>query len=333
MRRVGWALAVVVVLAACLYGVGGLEIGAIEREYPPVGTFVDVPGGRLQVLDLGKDKAASGTLVLLHGATSNLEEMALGLGRALAARYRVVVFDRPGHGWSARPGGAADAAPERQAALIAAALERMDIGKAVIVGHSLGAAVALAMALDQPGHVGGLVLIAPAAEPDLGAALAWYDRAGVASLFANAAFDRTAVVPLGLLMTPVIAAAVFAPSAVPAGFIHAAAIPLMLRPDQLRADAADLAALGAFARRAAPRYGTIRVPTLVITGDADRVVSPQRQAHVLAAAIPGARLVVVPGAGHLPQYADPARVQAEIGALVGEAAAPPAAAEGLRGAP
>jgi pimeloyl-ACP methyl ester carboxylesterase len=291
-----------------------------------------VPGGRLQVLDLGREHAGNGTLVLLHGATSNLEEMALGLGRALSARFRVVVFDRPGHGWSGRPDGAADGSPARQAALIGAALDRMGIGKAIIVGHSWGGTVALAMALGQPAHVGGLVLISPAAEPDLGGAYRWYVRSGAAHLFANEVVDRMVWAPLGLLFLQAGTAAVFAPTPVPAGFVQQAALPLMLRPSQLRADAEDLARLGGWLRQTAPHWSTIRVPTLVVTGDRDRVVDPARQAETVARAIPGARLLVIHGAGHLPQYADPGVVRNAIGQLAGAVAdaavpVPPAAAE------
>ncbi|HVV95315.1 MAG TPA: alpha/beta hydrolase [Hyphomicrobiales bacterium] len=335
MRRAAWALVIAAIVAGGLYLVGGLEVGAIERAFPPVGTFVSVPGGRLQVLDLGREHEDAGTLVLVHGATSNLEEMALGLGRALAARYRVVLVDRPGHGWSDRPDGPADASPARQAALIAAALDGMHIGKAIIVGHSWGGTVALAMALDQPAHVGGLVLISPAAEPDLGGNYRWYVRSGATQIFASLPFDRIVAVPLGLLFLHAGAAAVFAPTPVPADFVQEAALPLMLRPSQLRADAEDLAALDGWLRGAAPRWSTIHVPTLVVTGDRDRVVDPARQAEVVARAIPGARLVVVPHAGHLPQYADPVAVETAIGELAGAVSdaaqpVPPAAAEDLR---
>jgi pimeloyl-ACP methyl ester carboxylesterase len=311
-----------------LYTLGSMEVAEIERDYPPIGSFVEVPGGRLQVLDLGREHAARGTLVLLHGMSSNLREMAYGLGEPLSARYRVLVFDRPGHGWSARSPGTADASPARQAALVSAALTRLGIGKAVILGHSWGGAVAAAMALDQPAHVAGLVLISPAAYPELGHALLWYDRLGVQRLFANRVFDRAVIAPLGLMLLRIGVAAVFAPNPVPPHFLERSGAPLALRPSQLRADNDDLFALRPFLMKQAARYGEIRVPTLVITGDADHVVSPPVQAEAVAAAIPGARLVVLPGVGHMPQYVRPERVRAEITAFMdrlpgtGTAAAP-----------
>ena len=69
-------------------------------------------------------------------------------------------MDRPGHGWSDRPGGPSDASPERQAELIAEALDVLRITRAVVVGHSLGGTVATAFALAYPRRTSGLVLLA-----------------------------------------------------------------------------------------------------------------------------------------------------------------------------
>lgn len=305
-------------VAAALYGLGSLEAMQIGRDYPPIGSFAAVEGGRLHLLEIGAGNAAHGTIVLLHGASSNLREMALGLGDALARRYRVIIFDRPGHGWSDRPDGAADGSPGRQAALIAEALDKLGIDKAVIVGHSWGGAVAAAMALDQPRHVAGLVLISAATFPDLGNVLAFYNHFGVARLFESELFDRTVATPLGLMLLRVIAAAIFAPNPVPPLFLERSGAALAMRPRQLRADAEDLSALQPFLAQESKRYPEIRLPTLVITGDSDHVLSPERQSRAMAAAVPGARLIVLPGVGHMPQYAEQARVLSEIEDLMAE---------------
>ena len=92
----------------------------IERRYPPTGRFVEVEGCRLHYREEGPERdAARGTIVLLHGASSNLVESMLGLGARLSQRYRVIAFDRPGHGWSERKRGLGEAEPARQAALLA----------------------------------------------------------------------------------------------------------------------------------------------------------------------------------------------------------------------
>ncbi|MCX7311594.1 MAG: alpha/beta fold hydrolase [Alphaproteobacteria bacterium] len=125
------------IAAAALAGLAAYsEIGvrAIERAHPPAGRFVDVDGGRLHLLELGP--AGAPPVVLLHGASGNLLDMRVALGDRLAQRYRVIMVDRPGHGWSDRPGGSADASPARQAALIHHALVRIGVTRAIVLGHS-----------------------------------------------------------------------------------------------------------------------------------------------------------------------------------------------------
>ena len=91
----------------------------IERRYPPTGRFVEVEGCRLHYREEGPERdAARGTVVLLHGASSNLVESMLGLGARLSQRHRVIALDRPGHGWSERKRCLGEAEPARQAVLL-----------------------------------------------------------------------------------------------------------------------------------------------------------------------------------------------------------------------
>jgi pimeloyl-ACP methyl ester carboxylesterase len=79
-------------------------------------------------------------------------------------------------------------------------------------------------------------------------------------------------------------------------------------------------------REQAPRYGDIRTPTVVISGDADRTVSTNIHARPFAAAVPGAKLIVLPEVGHMVQNAAPDLVMSEIDAMVGSIAHRAAAA-------
>src|SRR3954468_12675519 len=124
------AFGFVVVLLAALTAAG---VVAIERRYPPAGRFLEVAGGRLHVLELGTANDEP-PVVLLHGASGNLQDMRLILGERLSERHRVILIDRPGHGWSDRF-GADDSSPARQAALIAQALEQLGIGRVAMVGY------------------------------------------------------------------------------------------------------------------------------------------------------------------------------------------------------
>jgi pimeloyl-ACP methyl ester carboxylesterase len=292
----------------------------IETAHPAAGRLIEVAGGRLHVLEIGPPIPLGATateeplpVVLVHGASGNLQDLRLALGDRLAASRRVILVDRPGHGWSARPGGAADASPARQAALIAQALDRIGARRFVLLGHSFGGTVAAAFALAYPDRVAGLVLLAPVTHPWVGG-LAWYN-AILSTPVMGPLFARTVGLPLGALMLAGGAASVFAPEAVPAGYVRRAAIRLLLRPSELVANAQDVAVLKDFVTAQAPHYGEIAAPTIILTGDADTTVSPRIHARAIAAAVPDARLILLEGAGHMPQHTHTDAVMAAIGEL------------------
>src|SRR5215831_4352076 len=192
-----------VIAIAALLGIGAtitaIGVAQLERAHRPAGRLVPVAGGRLHVVDLALPRPTDAPpVVLLHGASGNLEDQRLTLGHALAARRRVILVDRPGHGFSDRPGGKADASPGRQAALIAQALARLGVGRAIIVGHSWAGALAAALALDFPERVAALVLLAPVTHPWPGG-ISWYNRLASTSVF-GPLFAWTCAFPLGSLM-------------------------------------------------------------------------------------------------------------------------------------
>jgi pimeloyl-ACP methyl ester carboxylesterase len=298
------------------------EIGVrrIERAHPPAGRFVDVTGGQLHVLELGRADAPA--VLLLHGASANLEDMRVALGHRLAQRYRVILVDRPGHGWSGRPDGSADASPARQAELIHQALERIGGARAIVVGYSWSGALATAYALAYPEAVAGLVLLAPVTHPWPGG-VGWYNpiltAPGIGPLFA-----RTLALPLGQLLIGPGIVSVFAPQPAPADYRDRAAVELLLRPAELIANAEDLNGLKAFVSSQVPKYATIQAPTVVITGDIDRTVTARIHSEAIAAVLPRGKLVVLPGIGHMLHHAAADVVVAEINKIAGREVSRPA---------
>jgi pimeloyl-ACP methyl ester carboxylesterase len=111
----------------------------------------------------------------------------------------------------------------------------------------------------------------------------------------------------------------------PASFVRDSATPLLLRPREFLANAWDLVTLKAAVAEQAPRYGNIKVPIVVITGDTDSTVSTNIHSRRLAAAVPNAKLIVLPGVGHMVQYAAPERVVREVETLIGGLSATPKA--------
>ena len=135
-----------------------------QRAHPAQGRMVEVAGGTLHIVDIGPRDAAGPPIVMLHGASSNLEVMRQPVGERLAKHHRVILIDRPGHGWSTRV-RLEDSTPEIQARMIEEALAKLGVDRAVFVVHSWAGALGARIALDYPQSVAGLVMLAPVAYP------------------------------------------------------------------------------------------------------------------------------------------------------------------------
>ncbi|ACA19533.1 alpha/beta hydrolase fold [Methylobacterium sp. 4-46] len=317
---VGALLAIVAALLAAGFAATWFITRQVEARYPPAGRRVALAGGALAVLEAGpgEGRPSRGTVVLLHGASANGMDPMQAFGRRLAGDgFRVLAFDRPGFGWSDRIAGSAAASPAVQARLIAEALGALAVGPATIVGHSWSGALAATLALDHPERVSGLVLLAPALYPWPGGAVpgyaGWYRSVPGRALLALA--THTVAAPLGLSYLDRFAAAVFRPDPLPPGYVDEARVPLVLRPATFLANLQDLDGLYGFLAAQSPRYPEIAVPTTIVAGDADPVVRTPVHAEPMARAVPGARLVVLPGIGHMLHYTATDAVVAEIEAV------------------
>jgi pimeloyl-ACP methyl ester carboxylesterase len=246
--------------------------------------------------------------------------MRLALGEKLAFSHRVILIDRPGHGWSSRPESDDYASPARQAELVAGALEQLGVQRAILIGHSWGGAFATAYALEFPKRTAGLVLLAAVTHP-WSANPGWYNN--IAGLpFIGPLFLRTCVYPLGLLLMRSATRSVFEPQSVPEDYVRRAAIRLVLRPQTFYSNARDLALLKDFVTAQVPRYANLRTPTIIITGDHEMMVSPDINACALAATLPCAKLVLLKDIGHMPHHAAPEVVTTAIDELIPRARIP-----------
>jgi pimeloyl-ACP methyl ester carboxylesterase len=273
---------------------------SIEARYPPHGRFAEVAGGRLHYVELGPGRAAQGTILLLHGASGSSGDTIAALGEPLSKRFRVIALDRPGSGWSDRISEDASS-PAVQARIIREFLEKLRVESTVVVGHSWSGALAANLALDHADAVAGLVLLAPATHPWPGGEISWYYTPTTWPVLGRL-LPWTVSTPLGLALMNLTVASVFAPQAPPPGYIERSRIPLVLRPSAFRANAADVSGLYEFVKRQAKRYRDIRVPTVIISGDADDIVWTHLHSRALERAISGARLIVLPGIGHMPHH-------------------------------
>ena len=283
----------------------------IEARFPPVGDIIDLGKSVIHIVERAPIGPERGAVLLVHGASANHADMMAALGGPLAALgFRVLAVDRPGHGWSSRAPGRDAASPARQAALIRAALASCGVEQAVVAAHSWAGALGLAMALDAPSFTRALVLLAPASHPWPGGIDWRYTLAATPAL--GWLFRRLVVTPAGLIAMPAGVRSVFAPNRPPDGFSAATKLPLVLRPAHFLANAEDLVDLKRNIERLAPRYGQIRAPTAIVTGDCDGVVYAHIHSLGCARDIPGATLTTLAGVGHSPHHSAPDKVVAAI---------------------
>jgi pimeloyl-ACP methyl ester carboxylesterase len=165
-------------------------------------------------------------------------------------------------------------------------------------------------------RVAGLVLLAPVTHPWRGG-VGWYNDA-VTTPVIGKLLAYTITLPLGLLLADQSARNVFLPQTPPENFVDDSATLLLLRPREFLANARDLVTLKAAVTEQAPRYGEIKVPVTVIAGDADKTVSTNIHARPFTATVPNAKLIVLPGIGHMIQNAAPELVVSEIEAMMGK---------------
>lgn len=276
---------------------------AVEgRDWPhrEASRFVEAGGMDWHVQEVGQGP----TILLLHGAGAATHSWR-DLMPILAERAHVVAIDLPGHGFSGDPGSGGLTLPG-MSRRVGGLVEAMGWRPALVVGHSAGAAVALRLALD--GRIGdaGIVAINGALAPFAGA---------VAPLFQGLA--------MGLFLNP-FAIRVFAHAA-----RRTARVERMIAGTGSRIDARGLDLYGALFRKPGHVGGTLgmmanwdlmplrrdlgrlAVPLTLIVGETDRAVPPS-VSEAVGGEVAGARIVRMPGLGHLAHEEDAARVGAAV---------------------
>src|SRR5258707_4733123 len=261
-----------------------------ETLAPPIGRFIEVDGGRLHYLDRGTGPV----VVLVHGLGGNLRNF-YGLVDKLAAGCRVVAVDRPGSGYSTVPGE--HPTLSAQAAIIARFLHRLGLDRPLLVGHSLGGALSLALALDYPDSVRALVLISTLSQVER-APPAIFKSLDIRSPTLRWLIAWTLMAPLGKLAHQATLKAVFAPELVPKTFDADSGGALGMRPDRLIAASKDIVRGSDAIATMTPRYTSLAIPVDVIFGRQDPILDYQAHGERLVAALPKATLHLIEG-GHM----------------------------------
>lgn len=304
LPRIGFALLiillVVVAVLAALAIATQVRARAIEAKTPNIGELTDIGGYSLNALHIPAGPEADlPPIVFIHGASGNLRDQAGAFLEPLRGRAELLFVDRPGHGYSER-GGPENDTPDGQANAIARLMEKKGIERAIIAGHSFGGAITASFGVLHPDKVEGLVFLAAATHPWPGG-VDWYYHLASAPVI-GPIFCHTLALHAGMMRIAAATDHVFAPNPRPATYVEDTGPALVLRPSAFRSNATDVAGLHAYVTGFAPRYREIMKPTVVITGDSDKIVLEEIHSKGLARDIAGSELVWIAGLGHKPDY-------------------------------
>ncbi len=285
-----------------------------EAKHVPDGKLLRIEGQTIHLIDEGSGPC----VVLLHGNGSMVEDFeATTLIETLAKDYRVIALDRPGFGLSTRD-TKGSWTPEREAEYLSHVLHHLDVRDAVIVGHSWGTLVAVAMALRDASSVAGLVLLSGYYYPTIRLDVALQTPSTLPVL---GPILRHTILPLvGRLTAPLAMQQMFAPLKVPLLFSRLYSVPMATRPSQLKSVADDTVSMPASANRLAKHYSEIQLPVCIIAGDKDGIVTTSEQSERLNSELPNSQLKILQGVGHMTHHARPDLVVEAVRELTPRAA-------------
>jgi pimeloyl-ACP methyl ester carboxylesterase len=289
-----------VAVALVAMSLGGLVIFTtitarrVESALPPRGCFIEVAGARIHYLDKGSGPA----IVILHGLGGQMGNFTYALLERLTDEFRVILMDRPGSGYSTRARRATGRLTE-QAATVAEFIGKLGLERPLLVGHSLGGAIALGVALDHPEVVKGLALIAPLTHVPKNVP-APFRALDIKSNFLRWLIAWTLATPTWIRHGKAILDAIFSPELAPADFPIRAGGILGLRPRSFFNTSSDMGAANFDLGAMVGRYVSLRVPVRILYGTSDEVLNPQIHGEAMTAKSPMVRLELVSGGHMLP---------------------------------
>ncbi|WP_339533146.1 alpha/beta hydrolase [Pseudomonas mucidolens] len=317
---VEWVIAVGVFagVSAALWGLSAWMTRRIETAVPVNGRFLEVDGERFHYVEEGKGPP----LVMIHGLMGSSRNLTYALSAQLREHFRVITLDRPGSGYSTRHKGTG-ADLQSQARQVSRFIQTLDLGQPLVLGHSLGGAMSLALALDHPHTVSGLVLVAPLTHPQRMLPLVFLSLA-VRPGWLRRWVSHTLTAPLGMLTSASVVKGVFAPDPAPADFATRGGGMLGMRPDNFYAASSEISQVNDYLPDMVKRYPQLRLPIGLIYGDQDQVLDFRKHGQALADKVPGLKLQLVEGRGHMLPITAVERVAALVEQIAKRAGPAPA---------
>ncbi|MER9581382.1 alpha/beta fold hydrolase [Mesorhizobium sp. M0276] len=305
-----WLLGTLLLIA--ILGVASLVVATLwiaakaERLVPPVGKFIEIDGNRIHYVDQGEGRP----IVFVHGLGAQLHHFRYTLFGRFGPGYRLIALDRPGSGYSGRASGATGRLPE-QAEIVRRFIEALGLERPLVVGHSLGGAVALTLAVEHPEAISGIALLAPLTHLEAG----MREKSGllyIPSRLRRWIMAYTMAIPTSLRYARPTMEFIFAPQVFSADYMVDAGGWLGLRPAHFYATSSDVVAVEQDLGRIERRYGEIVMPTGILFGTADRVIDIRTHGEPLRSTIERLDFESIDGVGHMPQFVEPDRVIAFI---------------------
>jgi pimeloyl-ACP methyl ester carboxylesterase len=266
----------------------------VENALPPRGRFIDIAGARIHYLD----KGSGPTIVILHGLGGQMGNFTYALLERLTDEFRVILIDRPGSGYSNRAPGATGRLTE-QAATVAEFIRKLGLEQPLLVGHSLGGAIALGVALDHPEVVKGLALVAPVTHLPKHVP-APFRALDIKSNYLRWLVAWTVATPIGIRRGKAVLDAIFSPELAPADFPTRAGGILGLRPRSFYNTSSDMRAVNLDLWAMVGRYSSLRVPVRILYGTSDEVLSHQVHGEAMKAKSSLVSVELVAGGHMLP---------------------------------
>ncbi len=264
-----------------------------QRRVPQLGDIIPVNGGSIHYVERGDP--SNQTIVMIHGLTGQLQHFTYALVDMLTDDYHVIAVDRPGCGYSTRDTADLGRLPE-QGRMIQELLDAKGITDAILVGHSLGGAVSLAMALDRPEKIRALALLAPLTHK-LPSTPQVFKPLEIRTEWLRSLIGNTLAVPLAAKTAPHTLDVVFAPEPAPADFLDRAGGALGLRPSAFVTGSQDVVGLDASLGAQMARYGELSVPGGILYGTQDAILPARTQGDPMAQF--GLSNERIDGAGHM----------------------------------
>jgi pimeloyl-ACP methyl ester carboxylesterase len=302
-----WVLAVFIALVLLWLGWNARVTRKTARNValavPPRGTFTQISTGQLHYIDKGQGPV----ILMIHGLGAQLGYFATGLADDLAQDFRVIAIDRPGMGWSDRPEDA-PASPRAQAALVAEIIDKLNLDQPLVVGHSLGGAIAMCLALDFPEKIRGLALLAPLTMPPKAPAEV-FAGLNLPRSWVRKLVSETIAIPTSIRMADQNMAAIFGPDSVPPSYAVQGGGMLGLRPVSFRNTSRDFLASGTDLGFMVKGYADLQVPVHILFGREDQVLDYKTHGEDLVAKHPEIQLEFLSGGHmlpmtHIPQTAE-----------------------------